>query len=101
MSRGADQTSPDGRWKAVWTVKKDFHAYFESDTTYEVQVYNVATKEVLASFYRNDFENSAREQHDGVRSLQFAADSSALVVTNEDGQIETVLLPPPDNKNQA
>ncbi len=96
MSMGADSTSPDGRWHIVWVVKKDFHAYFESDTTYEVQVWNAAANKVVETFSRNEFENSNGEQRDGVRAVEFTADSSAVVATYEDGRTETVPLPPPD-----
>ena len=52
MSMGPDTTSPDGRWKIVWGGSlKDFNAYFESDTTYEIRVFNTATNKVLTTFH--------------------------------------------------
>ena len=66
---GADSTSPDGRWHIVWVVKKDFHAYFESDTTYEVQVWNAAANKVVETFSRNEFENSTESSVTGFALL--------------------------------
>jgi hypothetical protein len=77
-------------------VKRDFHAYFESDVTYEVQVSNVATGKVLTTFIRNEFENSNGESRYGVRAVEFKPDSSAVIATDEDGEIETVELPAHD-----
>ncbi|MGD0346242.1 MAG: hypothetical protein ABSA85_05760 [Terracidiphilus sp.] len=97
MSMGADTTSPDGRWGIVWVVIKDFNAYFESDTTYEVRVWNTATGEVLTTFIRGEFENSEGATNSGVRAVEFTADSSSVVATYENGRTETVDLPPPEN----
>jgi hypothetical protein len=96
MSMGPDTTSPDGRWEIVWVVIKDFNAYFESDTTYEVRVLNTATHKVLTTFIRGEFENSQGATNSGVRAVQFTADSSAVVATYENGRTETVELPPSD-----
>jgi len=97
MSMGEDTISPDGRWGIVWVVIKDFCAYFESDTTYEVRVYDVATGKLLTTFIRGEFENSEGATNSGVRAVQFAADSSAVIATYEDGRTETVALPPPEH----
>jgi len=101
MSMGADSTSPDGRWSIVWVVKKESSSYFESDTTYEIRVCNTANGKVLKTFLRDEFENSEGATRDGVRAVQFAADSSAVIATYEDGRTETVTLPPPGHRHRA
>ena len=61
-------------------VIRDFCAYFESDTTYEVRVYYVATGKLLTTFIRGEFENSEEATNSGVRACsicsgQFGGDS--------------------------
>lgn len=89
---GEDVVSPDGRWSISWRVVKSFHAYFESETRYEVSVVHRLTKKTLETFYRDEFENSNGPDNSGVVSVGFAA-GGTVVATFEDADDETLLLP--------
>jgi len=90
---GDDKLSPDGRWEIKWRIEKDFNAYFESDTRWEIVVRDTATQEVFESFYYSEYGNSEGWRDSGVSSLEFAPDSASVIASYTDGRVETVALP--------
>ena len=95
MPSGEDQRSPDGRWEIQWRIDKDFNAYFESETSWEITVRNTARQDVFDVFYYSEFKNSEHWTYSGVSRLEFTPDSSALIATYTDGRVNTIALPPP------
>lgn len=90
---GKSTESPDGRWRIEWECVKEFSAFFESETRYEIRVVRVSTNETFVQYYRDEFENSNGTQDSGVTSVDFAANGKTLIATFEDGHAETLVLP--------
>jgi hypothetical protein len=91
-----DEVSPDGRWRITWILKKDFHAFFEMETQWEILVVHEATRRRFERFFRDAFENSAGTQVTGVSSVHFTDDGAAVIAHYEDGKMETIALPKDD-----
>ena len=91
-----DQISPDGRWEIVWRIEKDFNAYFESDSRWEIVVRNRATQQVFDTFYYSEYANSRGSSSSGVEHLEFSPDSASVIAHWVGGKVETIALPPPD-----
>jgi hypothetical protein len=87
------ERSPDGRWEIRSYISKDFAAYFESETRWDIEIVNIATNDVVASFTYSEFGNSSGWEYSGAERLEFTPDSSAVVVKFVDGRTETVALP--------
>ena len=90
-----DELSPDGRWKIRWRITKERHSPLESDLCFAAELFHVATGRVLESWIREEYGSSDGWQYQGIKSLRFAPDSSAVTVVFEDGWVQSIPLPLP------
>jgi len=93
---GPDELSPDGRWKIRWRLTKEVLSPLETDLHFVAEVVNAITAKVLQAWKREEYGSSDGWQNFGVKSLSFTSDSSALTVMFEEGWVQSIPLPWPD-----
>lgn len=66
-----------------WVTTKDRASYFESDTSYEIHIYDKRTNEIWETFYRSEYGNSNGWDYSGVEEIGFSDDGKYLLVKME------------------
>jgi hypothetical protein len=87
--------SPDGKRVAAWFVAGQSEDRYDWDTSYHVAVWDAATKEEVAVFYRcyNVSYYTGAVEGKRIVKVDFTPDGKAIVITYEDGSSDQEKLP--------
>ena len=85
--------SPDRKRAAAWWISDQHSDLWDSDTSYAIRVWNVATRNKVKTFYRSWNQCAAGTDGSPVHGVQFTPDSSALIITTGEDAIAEPLPP--------
>ena len=78
-----------------WNVTKDRDSYFESDTSYQIDIIRKKNDEILHTFHRSEYDNSQGSFHRGFKDVEFTLiqnETYKMVVHFEDNKTREFIV---------
>lgn len=84
--------STDGKFEIVFD-RHDDDSYLGSDTDYIWWIVSTDTGDQLAQFSGSSYQRADRTSRNGIQSVAFSPDSTAVLATDHSGAVTTFELP--------